>query len=692
MFSARIVRTFLTFRTFPLAAVALACASWSGASRAADTDLAGPADTAAPAVEQLPPVVVTGNPLRLRDAGTAVQRLAGDALVERRASTLGATLDGLPGVRASQFGPQASRPVLRGLDGDRLRVLSNGGAAPDASSLSPDHAVAVDPLVVDAIEVLRGPAALLYGGNALGGVVNLIDKRIPRQPAEGTQATLETRLGGASNTRALAGTVDGGSGAWAWHADASRRLDDLQKSPLFSAEGVDSRRVRNSDGNARSAAVGGGYVGESGHAGLSYDDTRSFYGTPAEEGVRIDLQRQRWAHDGEWRWSEGWLRSLSWQASHTRYQHDELEPDGSLGTRFQLRGNDLRLQAEHAPLPLAGSQLRGVVGLQAESQDFAALGEEAFVPSTRTRQQALFLFEQWQRGDWQLSGGLRQDRIRVGSDGDANGAEEARFGAAQERRFSPRSAALQLAWQLAPAWRLQAQASHSERAPTYYELYANGLHVATAAFERGDATLPSERSRAGELALVYAAEGTRLQAQLWQQRFSRYIGLRGTGETVPGEDGETLPVYAFRLGQARLRGTELQLQQRLAPGWQLEAQAEWTQGEDPQTGEPLPRMPPRRLKAGLRWSPSADWSWRLDATQVAAQTRVASDDQPTPGYTTVDLGLTWRFALAGQPALWTLQARNLGDRLAYNATTVATVRDLAPLPGRSLFTSLRLAF
>ncbi|MBB5204206.1 iron complex outermembrane receptor protein [Inhella inkyongensis] len=660
----------------------------------------GPAEKA----QNLPPVVVTGNPLRntLQDAWAT--RLGGDELAARRGNSLAATLDGLPGVAASAFGPQASRPILRGLDGDRLRILANGGSAFDAASLSPDHAVALDPLVIESVEILRGPAALLYGGNALGGVINSLDNRVPKEARGGHSGAVETRWGGAASQRQVAGVWDfapeRGQSGWAWHADASRRLSENQRSPLFVAEGESAREVRNSAGSQRAAAVGAGWVGPAGFAGLSLDDFHAGYGVTAEPDVRIAMQRQRLGHEGEWRIAEGWLQALRWQAARTRYAHDEIEGSGEVGTHFALRGSDARLELTHRPM--AG--LSGAFGAQWESQAFEALGDEAFVPSTRTRQQGLFVFEQWQQGAWTLGAGARKERVQQSSAGDAPDAEEPRFGAAQSRRFAPRSLALQGRWQAAPGWSLQAQWSDSQRAPTHYELFANGLHLATAAFERGDPHLGLERAKGQELALVYAQGGSSFQFNLHRQRFANYLLLRATGEEVEaehhhGEEGGAeeveahVPVYAFEGVPARLWGYEVQASHRWTLGgwaWQLTGSLDRVRGERA-GGEPLPRLAPQRLSLGLQLR-QGDWTLRVDARHAKAQTRVAADDRATPGYRWLDVSLSQGFKLGGLDGLWELKLQNLGNALAYNASTLATVRDLAPLPGRNAQLRLGLIF
>ena len=205
-------------------------------------------------------VVITGNPLGREIGARAASSLSGTELTLRRAGTLGETLDGLPGVAGSGFGPNASRPVIRGLDGDRVRVLDNGGASIDASNLSFDHAVAINPLVAERIEVLRGPSALLYGGNATGGVINTIDNRIPKSLVDGMAGRAELRLGGASRERVAAAVIDGGAGNLAWHADVVARRSDDQRVPLYTpledGQALDpSRRVRNSASQSEGGAL-----------------------------------------------------------------------------------------------------------------------------------------------------------------------------------------------------------------------------------------------------------------------------------------------------------------------------------------------------------------------------------------------------------------------------------------------------
>lgn len=641
------------------------------------------------AAESLDKVVVTGNPLKSQVLAQPSDSLSGDQLTLTRTATLGDTLQGLPGVAATNFGPNASRPSIRGLDGDRVRILNNSGASVDASNLSFDHGVAIDPLVIDKVEVLRGAAALLYGGNAVGGVVNTLDNRIPRTFTPGLAGAAEVRLGGAAREKSGAVVLDGGAGqahsGFGWHVDLAGRDADDQRTPRFASptdDGVESRTsVRNSAAKSHGGAVGGSVFFQGGFAGVSVDDFHTDYGTTAEADVTIKMQRQRLATAGEWATTDGPLHRISWQLSRNRYEHVEMEGD-EVGTTFKSRGTDGRLELEHAAL----GPVRGVVGVQTESLDFSALGEEAFVPSTRTRSTGVFILEQARLGGVDWSAGARSEQVRVNSDGGD------RFGDPQSRRFRPLSLALSGVYPLAGGWSLSANLNRTQRAPAYYELFANGLHVASAAFERGDASLGLERSKGADIGLKWEGEQSHVHVNVYETRFSNYIALQATGETVEGEEaGETLPVYAFQAVPARLRGIEFEGRWQVHPAIALLSQLDAVRGNNRATGEPLPRLAPLRAMLGLegKWG---EWSGRLEWRGAARQDRVAEFDTPTPGYGTVRLSVARQLRWDKLDALWYLKLDNLGNKLAYNATAVPTIRDLSPQPGRSASTGLQIRF
>ncbi|KQV82965.1 TonB-dependent receptor [Rhizobacter sp. Root1221] len=655
---------------------------------------AAPSDT----VTALPPVVVTGNPLGSTDVAHPATVLAGDALVLRRAGTLGETLNGLPGVSSSYFGPNASRPVIRGLDGERVRMLGNGAGSLDASTLSFDHAVPIDPLVVDRIEVLRGPAALMYGGNAIGGAVNAIDNRIPKQPVQGVSGSVEGRVGGAERERGGAAVVETGNGAFAMHVDAfGRDTEDLRVPKYRPLEGGqlldETNRVRNSASRTKGGAVGGSIFFDKGYAGLSVDTYDSRYGVVAEPDVTIRMKRDHVGFAGEVRDLGGPLKTVRAQVNHTDYRHEEVEGTGEIGTTFKTKGSELRLEAEHAPI----GKVRGVLGVQIEDMDFSALGEEAFVPDTHTRKQALFALEElpWVGGT--LQGGLRAERVKVASSGDADPAEP-KFGGAAERTFSLASASIANVWKFDTAWSLSGGLSYTERAPTSFELYANGVHAATGAFERGDTSLGKEKGTNLDVALAWKSGPNHLRVGAYTARFSRFISLDASGDAVDIVDGgttESFPEYVFRPVRARLNGFEIEGGHRLLDGaWTLDASGkiDLTRGKNLDNGEALPRIAPLRATVGLDAAQGL-WSGRAEVEHATKQSHVPSTDRETPGYSIVNLALNRRFTFGeSNDGLVFLKVTNVGDRLAYSASSIDTIRGLSPLPGRAVKAGVRVTF
>ena len=678
-------------------ALAVSCALSSFLATNAGAQTTTPAITS-PAATTLEKVVVTGNPLGSAEIAVPVSVLAGDALVLRRGSTLGETLNGLPGVSTSSFGPNASRPIIRGLDGDRVRILSNAGASLDASSLSFDHAVPIDPLIVERLEVLRGPGALLYGGSAMGGVVNAIDNRIPKEPLTGLSGAVELRIGGADRERGGAALVETGNGAIAVHADVfGRQTSDLQVPryvPIQDGAPLPATtRVRNSAADTRGGALGGSLFFGKSRLGLSVDTYDSTYGPVVEPDASIRMKRDHLGVAGELKDLRGPFGTLRAQLNSTRYEHKEIDGNGAVGTVFETSGHELRVEAEHAPL----GPLRGVVGVQLEDFDFSALGDEAFVPSTRTRRQGVFALEEMTWSGGTLTGGLRLEHARVNSNGDADPSQP-KFGSAVQRSFSLRSASLAKLFRLSPQWTLTGAVSLSERAPTSFELYANGVHAATGTFERGDATLPSERGSNIDAALQWKSGSNHLRLGAFASNFSRFISLESSGNTIQAPDGQggfnAFPEYLFKPVRARLHGIEIEGAQRLVDGpWSLDisGKLDLTRARNADSGEALPRVAPMRLNIGLDTT-IGPWAGRIELDHAARQNRVPATDVPTAGYNRVNLSLSRRFNLASGDAVWFLKLGNLGDTLAYSASAIRTVRELAPLPGRSLKTGIRVAF
>ncbi|AZD31523.1 TonB-dependent receptor [Pseudomonas chlororaphis] len=647
---------------------------------------------------ELQPQVITANPLGSQQTAAPSTVLEGDDLTLQQQGSLGETLNKQPGVSSSYFGPGASRPIIRGLDGDRIRLLRNGVGALDASSLSYDHAVPLDPVNVDRIEIVRGPAALLYGGSAIGGVVNTFDNRIPTEAIEGIHGAGELRYGGADTTRSSAGKLEAGNGTFALHLDAnSRQFNDL-KIPGYarsrhappSEDGNGKKgRLGNSDGRQDGGAIGGSYTWDDGYAGLSYSNYDANYGSPAEEDVRIRMKQDHYAFASELRNLDGPFSSLKFDAGYTDYEHREIE-GGETGTVFKNKGYEARVEARHQPL----GPLNGVIGTQVSRSEFSALGEEAFVPQTDTDSAALFILEELQATErLKLSLGGRLEHTRV--DPDSKGNE--RFSQADSSSsFTAGSLSSGAVYTLTPIWSVAATLGYTERAPTFYELYANGAHVATGTYEVGDANLSKEKAVSSDLALRFDNGTHKGSVGVFYSHFSHYIGLLGSGRTLNDEgeeDAGGMPEYTYSGVRARFAGIEAQDHWKLGESaygkFALELSGDYTRAKNLDNGEALPRIAPLRLNSGLLWELDR-WQARIDVEHAASQRRVPDNESGTDGYTTLGASAGYHFDIGSSQWLAFVKGENLTNQTVRYASSI--LRDIAPAQGRSIEVGLRTTF
>lgn len=697
-------------------AVAAALASAAHAQTAAQP--ANPTTTPA-SPPPLPAVVVTGNPLGSELFGlvSPTSVLEGTNLFLQRRSTLGEMLTDMPGVSSTYFGPNASRPVIRGLEGDRIRILSNGIGVLDASSLSNDHAVPIDPLIMERVEVVRGPATLFYGGNAVGGVVNVIDNRIPQEAIKGVRGRVESRIGGAESEKANGAMLEAGNGRFALHADFyTRDTNDLKiKGPNISQrlQAADPTRtvvngtLPNSASQSRGGALGSSLTWDKGYLGLSYSSFDSVYGTVAEPGVTIDMSSKRWDAGGEVRDLNPFVTAVKFKFARTDYKHTELDA-GEPATRFKNKGQEGRLEMTHAKL----GPLTGAFGVQFNHFDFEALGDEAFVPATKTDSKALFLFEELPLGKLKLTFGGRHERSEVSSRGGGPvpfGEVDPRFDPAQKRKFSGNSAAIGGIYSFTPGLAFVINGTSTERAPTFYELFANGPHAATGAYERGDSALGLEKSRSIDAALRTRAGAHSASIGVFQSRFKNYIGVFNSGNRR-GADGElnppetveagvsdntgepVSPELVYRAVPARFRGLEAEGKLRLldtaASSLDLLLRYDYLRADDQSTGLPLPRIAPQRLGMSLNYRWNA-FGAKLDVTRVSSQNRVSANELPTDGYTMVNAGVTYRVKAAGGIDVF-LRGVNLLNVEARNH--VSFLKDVAPLGRRGGQLGVRMQF
>lgn len=670
------------------------------------------AQTPAPALKE---VTITGNPLGATDLIAPAAQYSGAALLLRSKTTLGETLDGVPGVSSSYFGPNASRPIIRGLDGDRVRILGNGGATVDASSLSYDHAVTTDPISIERIEVLRGPGALLYGGSAVGGVVNVIDNRIPHEALfdEKGGTTGKVDFGLATGNREKGGGVllEGGNNRYALHVDAFQRDTGDVNVPVSLActkpgSAGFARRICNSASKVNGGALGGSLFFDHGYLGASVGSYRNTYGTVAEDNVTVGMKSDRVALEGELRDISGVFKSIKGQYSRTNYTHTEFE-GATPGTVFGNRGSDFRLEAKQA----AFGKLTGVIGFQAENTRFSAVGNEAFAPYSKTSQNAVFAYEEYATGWGRLSFGGRLDRVKVESLGNPLVAAFV----PGSRDFRPSSYALGSLWNVLPGWQLTSNLAYTERAPKDYELYAFGPHIATKSWETGNATLGKEKSTSLDVGANWKSGADSFAANVYVHRFRNYIALLGTGNSygqanralnpvdVNGDgiddndpDNKILPESAYTGVRARFVGFEASGTHRLLQGastLDLALRADLVRATNLSNGQPLPRIAPLRLGATLQWA-SGPWGSSFGFDHSAAQNRVATGQRATNAYTLWNAAATYALKAGTVNTLLYAKLDNLTNQLAYSASSVLTTTAFpkAPLPGRSLKVGLQAAF
>ena len=537
-------------------------------------------------------IEVTGAvlPTTADEMSRPVDVLTGEKLDEAKASTLGETVGKLPGVQSSYFGPGVGRPIVRGFDGARVQVLSDGLGSGDVSTVSADHAVSIEPFLADQIEVLKGPATLLYGSGAIGGAVNVVDGRVPEaltdDPLEGRA---ELRAGTVNDERTGMMRVDGSTENYVVHADAVHRETGDMDTP----DGT----VANTAIRTDSAALGGTFIGTRGFIGGSASLYSTLYGIPGTEdegNVRIDMDQRR----SELRAGlddVGAFQSLRFKLGHTQNEHRELEGN-EVGTTFNNKATEGRLELVHNPI--AG--WNGAFGGQFGDRDFDAVGDEAFVPSTRSRDGGLFWLGNHDFNDaWRIELGARADRTEI----------DAVDTAVPDRNFNTASFSASLRWTATENVHVDFSLDRAQRAPTPEELYSNGVHVATQSVEEGNADLDAETANRAELGLHWHAGPVEIAAALYHVQYDDYIYLADTGEI--GQDD--LPIRQWTQGNARFNGAEGEatwhITENASGDWDWRFYGDIVRASLVDDGD-LPRIAPPRLGSELRWERNA---WRASS-------------------------------------------------------------------------------
>ncbi len=676
-------------------------------------------------------VTASGRARGLDEVVAPIDVLTDDELALRVQPTLGDTLSEQPGVASANYGQGASRPVIRGLSSERVRVLENGLDSGDVSSIGPDHQTTIDPLSAERIEVVRGPATLLFGGTAIGGVVNVTDGRIPdRVPDKPVTGTVSLR--GSTNNNDLAGSVslDGGKGNFAWHFEAFARDADDYESPAprpveedehhdhegeheeedehhdhegEHEEEFETGRVENTFIEARGGALGLSWIGDRGYIGVSYSLYDSEFGIPGhhhhheeehedgmrraamvtddhdhdheeeEAGAASNLEQHKVDLHGRYDRPFKGVEALQLRIGYRDYEHVEAAGDEP-GTRFANEFSEVRVEALTSPI----RGFEGMVGLHYLNRDFSAIGEEAFVQPNKTERVALFLYQEMPAAPWGVQFGLRAE----------NQSTKSVDPTLPSRDFSPFSASVGATYAFTDAVGLNLTVNHSQRAPAAEELYANGPHLATTTFEIGDPDLDLETGNGADLTLRLAGDRVSGWASVYLTEFSDFIYLAETGL-----EEDELPVFQFMAADARVAGFELhgdfEVLHSANHHIHIEGTYDRVSGELTDVDERLPRIPPQRFRLGLVYQ-GGRWHGRIEGRWVDEQDRVAQFEESTPDYTMLNAAVGYHFLAGGIAHHILLRGTNLTDEVAYNH--VSFIKYQAPIPGRMVTLSYRAVF
>lgn len=671
-------------------------------------------------------------PLHKTAAETAlpVTVLTGDELRDKAKNTIGETLSMEPGIASSSFGPGVGQPIIRGQGGPRVSVIQNGIVIRDASSVSADHANATEPLLAESIEVIRGPATLLYGSGTIGGVVNVIDNRIPASVPESTELGLEYRHNTVNDQNTAVGVLDTGVGGFGFHLDGSYRKSNDVRIPgpavdLPGEAGEESTDgfIANSDMEASSVTVGGSWSGDWGYAGLSASRLEDNYGVPPgahgehghgdeeehddeedhadeehgeEELIRLDLEQNRYDLKSELYHPAGWIEALRLHLVRNEYEHVELEGD-EVGTRFTSDAWNFRGELVHHRV----GGFHGALGLDYGNRDFSAIGEEAFIPESNTQNFALFALEDIHVDAWTFELGLRGELQEVDPDDDT-------LESSTQRLWSASASAV---WALDTANNLSLSLSRAQRAPQVEELYSNVTniesgdfveHAATSSVEIGDTDLDVETSWNIELGWRHFGRFASAGFNLFYNRFDDYIYLQNTGllfnpeecgaTTIcgPGIADEGTPVYSYEQQAATFRGVEFDLNVPLYAQGQhdlnLDLFGDYVMGTLDDTDDDVPRLPPARIGTQLNYV-LGNFSTYVRVFHGTEQDNPGANELPTDAWTRLDAALYWRIPTGSGALTAFVKGNNLTNAEIRNSASF--LRDVAPEPGRGFELGLR---
>lgn len=647
-------------------------------------------------------------------SGTSV--ISATELTRQLRTTIGETLARQPGVSSSSFGPNASRPILRGFQGERVRILTDGIGSFDVSNTSADHAVAINPLTAERIEVLRGPAALLYGSSAVGGVVNVIDGRIPhRVPDEPIHVEGLATYGSAANERTLSGKAEVPlTPSLVAHVDGSwSKSDDLHTGGFILSRDLRAQAIASGDpaiadlanlrgdlpnSGAKSWEVAGAlaYINDVGDLGLSVSHSDNLYGVPIRfsltpggeaEQVRLHMKQTRADWRGDIHVNGPLIDQIHLRAGWAQYQHQEIAQDGTVGTTFYSKAIESRLEM----VQTRQGGWDGAIGAQMFVRDFNVIGDEKFLPANATEQFGLFTLQSLDFGSTRLEAGARIEHSIISATADAALGTNA-----VRRSFNALSLSAGASQEIIPGWRIGLNLARTQRAPAAEELFARGPHAGTQAFEVGNPGFGLEKSKSMEASLRGSGRDYKLSLAAYHSWFDGYIydGIVDSAvcQAVLGATPLDLPCFQYNQAKARYYGVEGEISVTIArfgeTSLAFDAMGDYVHATIIGSG-PAPRIPPLRLMTGAELT-NERLTARIEGEHSFAQRRVAAFETDTNGYTLVNASLTWQPIPDNKATTLTLSANNIFDVTARRAASV--LKDYAPLSGRDIRLTVRLGF
>lgn len=663
-----------------------------------------------PSVIELDEVVVSSPvPSAKEELNKPVIELSGEKLRTKIGGTIGETLKNELGITTQSFGSGVGTPVIRGQSGSRVRVMQNGIGNNDVSSLSPDHANSVEPILAERIEVLRGAATLLYGSGTIGGAVNVIDNRIPETvPDKLIGGAAEQRYDSSNNETASVVKIEGGKTGWAYHLDGFYRSHDNLR---IGGQAIDEQRARATDptladvaaldnpngivkdtrGWSRGGSAGLSYIANQGLIGASINTLENNYGIPADGTgslpVRVFMQQSKYDLKAQLNKPFAFADSLRYKFGYTDYKHTELD-NGIPATTFLNESFENRLELQHQAI--AG--IKGTLGFQSTNSKFTVLGDEAIVPNADIASYALFLLESLESGNltYQLGGRAELQTIHP--------ENNSRFS------YTPFSGSASVSWKITPQHQLSLSATHSQRAPLLQELLSNGVHAATRSYEIGSANLSKEFSNNLDLGYQFKSEKFSAEVNLFQNWVNDYIYQQRSGQvfnteleamedSCSSESAACLPVEQSRQRNAIFRGFEAKLAIPLLKNsygaLDLSLFGDYTRGYFTHGGN-VPRMPPLRYGFQLDYE-YKDLSGNIRLTRAEAQNFVAANDTNTPGYLLLNLGAQYKIAnFHNSKVLLFANGKNLLNENIRNSTSY--LRNFSPDAGRSAELGIRISY